>query len=193
MINTVSIADFVKVGTNRTGVWGKLYRASVAKKCKFPEGHYGEDIYYNAIYLTDNSVITAGVVESVTYLRYDNASSASHLWDVKDFLDIAEVIEKLYLVVKQRANNRKIREQYLQLFFTQFCKCKYNIILRRGYTKDIKALLKRVRKRHIKELFLSHLGIKYKLVLLIFSASNWVYRTWLLHDDPSMKLYEKAF
>ena len=189
---TITIEEYIKDGTSRTDVWGKLYKSSVAKKYRFPEGHYSEDLYYNALYVTDDSVRTAGVLGNVSYLRYDNPRSASHLWDAGDYLDSIYVIDDIYRAVTDRTSNQSIRDQYLHLFFTQFCKDKYNIILRKGYNKKTKQIVEKIRHPYVKELRKSRLKLKNKLALYVFSRFNCLYRAWLLRFDPTMKHYERA-
>ena len=144
------------------------------------------------LYLTDTDVQKAGIINTDTYLRYNNLKSASHLWTADDYLDIIKAIDEIYEIVKARPCSDSLKDRFVRQFFTQFCINKYHFLLRKKYDRDVRQVINEIRSRHIKDLWNSGLEWKYKLALHVFSASNLIYRLWLLYIDPTMRIYEKT-
>lgn len=140
---------------------------------------------------TDDDVKKAGTTDFVTYYRFNNPKSASHLWTIDNYFNNIKIIEELYKKI-ETIENVILRDQYLHVFFSQFCKNKYNIILRKGYSDEIKRTLKNIRSKHIKKLWCSKLRMKYKIAMHMLSASNSMYGFYLLQIDPTMRTYEKV-
>lgn len=184
--------DFVmRSGVNKTDVWGKLYHKSVAKKYSFPLGHYGEDLYFNGMVLSDECLDNVLVVDNVVYVHVDNSESASHKWSVDDFVDISTTVNSLYEAINKKNSSAEMKKVYYKLTFTQFASCKYNIILRKGYKGKVKAEMQKARAAIVKKLSKSELSIKEKAICYVLASSNTLYRAYILHKDPSMKNYEK--
>lgn len=191
-VKYVGINDFVlRSGVSRTDVWGKLYSRKLAVKHLFPQGHYGEDLYFNGMVLSDSDVFEVAVVDKPVYIHFDNNESASHKWISRDFADIADTVYDLYLNIKKTCSNDKIVNVYFKLVFTQFASMKYNIILRDDYRGELKSRMRKIKNNILKELSKSTLSTKEKIIYYVLVNFNSLYRVYIVRRDPTMKLYEK--
>lgn len=188
----VAPSDFAKrSGISKTDVWGKIYHKTVAQKYKFPLGHYGEDLYFNGMVLSDENLGKVLVTDSIVYTHIDNSESASHKWDVDDFVDISKTIKSLYDEINVKSDDIELVNVYYKLVFTQLASCKYNVILRKAYKANSKKELKQVRKYIVKLLPKSNLSLKDKVICFVLVSSNSLYRAYIVKRDPTMKIYEQ--
>ena len=188
----VNINDFVlRNGVSRTDVWGKLYHRDLAVKHLFPQGHYGEDLYFNGMMLSDSEVREVAVVNKPVYIHFENNDSASHKWTSEDFVDIADTVYKLYIEISKVCSNVNIINVYYKLVFTQFASLKYNVILRKKYHGEIRNRMKAIRRAVLRDLPKAKLSLKDKLICYVISSFNRLYREYIVRRDPTMRIYEK--
>ena len=192
-VEILNIYDYSsRGGTYRTNIWGKLYRKELLRQCKFPEGHYCEDIYFNGLYFSTPNIQKAAVLNSCAYIYRDNNASTSHNWDTSVFNDMVRVMAVLYEKVKKRTRSKLLISEYLQLFFTQYYSFKYNMILRKGYKGENKKVMAALKRRYEKELLRDrNIALPRKLGMLAMANNNELYRRWIIRHDPTMVQYEK--
>ncbi len=189
----VDIYEYTKRGgTYRTNVWGKLYRNELLAGCRFPVGHYCEDIYFNGLYFSNPNIKNAVVLKDTAYIYRDNDSSTSHKWNSLVFYDMCRVMAVLYEKVKKRTKSPLLISEYLQLFFSQYYSFKYNIVLRRGYKGEIRKVMSGLKRKYEKELLADrNISVGRKAGMLAMANSNALYRRWIIRHDPTMLIYEK--
>jgi glycosyltransferase involved in cell wall biosynthesis len=176
-------------GHSRFHVWGGVYRSTIAKKYYFPDGHLAEDFYYNALVYTDQNINEISYIHYLTYCYYMNEESVTHNWSCDQLYDMLHTISKAYELVVNRCDDISIKSTYLITYISQFCKIRYNIILRNGQHRELydeKVKIQRI-------LFRSKIiSIRKKIMFLVILYSNSIYRMWLLRRDPTMRKYEES-
>lgn len=184
--------DFLKKNSvNKTYVWSKLYKTEIARSHHFPEGRFGEDLYFNGLFFSDNRIDRVATIKSTVYVHYDNGESASHRWKVDDYISIFKTMEELYFQVKKNTKDESLILLYLSLVFSQFACWRYNVIIRKSYYAKYKDFFEKERYLILKELFRSNFSFFKKLMYLVLVYSNSLYRFYIFHKDPTMKVYEK--
>ncbi len=182
---------FKRNGVSKADVWGKLFHKSMILKYKFPEGHYFEDMYFNGLVITDNSLDKVLVTDNIVYTHFENNNSASHMWDENDSVDSCVTIKELYDVISANSQNSELIKAYYKLALTLWASFRYNVVLRKAYTGEAKEKLKQVRSSLIKHLPKSSLSLKDKIMYFVLVNNNALYRAYIIHNDPTMKIYEK--
>lgn len=183
--------DFLKKNSvNKTYVWSKLYKTEIARSHHFPEGRFGEDLYFNGLFFSDNRIDRVATIKSTVYVHYDNGESASHSWKPDDYIEIYLAIKQLYEKVKNNTDNSQIVLIYLSLVFTHYACWKYNLIIRNLYQEEKKFFFVKERPLILKEMWSSGFSLAKKVLYTCLVYSNEAYRRYIFHKDPTMKKYE---
>lgn len=184
--------DFIKQNSiNKTYVWSKIFKTEIAQSHHFPEGRFGEDLYFNGLYFSDNRIDKVATIKSTVYVHYDNGESASHNWNPDDYIEIYLAIKQLYEMVKNQTNNTQIVLIYLSLVFTHYACWKYNLIIRNKFFGEKKEFFIKERPIILNEMWSSDFSFAKKALYSWLVYSNEAYRRYIFHRDPTMKNYEK--
>ena len=161
IISIYTAQDFVRTsaGGYRTTVWCKLFKSELAKKYSFPVGYYADDVYWNALVLSDDSVKKIVVMHLITYYFTENMSSVTHNLNIQQYCDMEQVLFQLVDVVRNKTTNIEIINTYLLVYLSQHCNRKYDIIIRNAYTKEIRKFFSSNRKQRINELWHSKISL----------------------------------
>lgn len=139
---------FLKYPDYQVFILGKLFRASVAKKYDFPEGHYAEDVYYCSQFFSDERVKEVRTISLCTYIRTENSNSVSHNWNAKQYFELSEMVFESYLLAKKKND---LKEIYLDLAVKQFLDYRLFTVARKAYCSQIRYNYILLKKKLIKE------------------------------------------
>ena len=82
---------------------------------------------------------------------------------------------------------------YLVMLLSHYCQLKYNLILRNGFSTNIRRCYKKIIKKYIGDLIKNNrISIYKKLGLLVLLSNNGIFRLWVRWKDPTMRVYEKS-
>ena len=191
VVRSISAEEYSSAGSGRVYIWGKLLRRSIAMRYRFPVRHSAEDLYFNGLVISDPDTRRIVITNRTTYCYVYNPSSVSSNFRPEWFVDAMRTDEDLYEKVKAKSDNPVIVQNYLLFFFSQYCINKYNLILRGAFSPEIRAQFSADRKKHLRELFAAEIPLYKKLAYSLLSSSNALYRAFLIHRDPTVRVFER--
>ena len=180
---TISLGEIQKNHYANTRVWGRLYRKSAVSDLRFiPGTEPTEDSCFNELFYKETMKFR--ITDAKLYYYYMRPDSAIHTCFEKGILNsIGPLLEQLKWIETPEKRKRIIKRCYKYVLSARYSGM---------YTQDCSDVFDRS-KQLLKKLnqYLPELETKERTLFWVFSTFPSLYRTWRIHDDPSLREYER--
>lgn len=181
---SVSLKEIQANRVARTYAWGKLYRRTSVADLRYISGAVrAQDVYFNDFFFDRNMKFR--ITDAKLYYYCMRPDSAIHNNQARGILNsIWLILENL-----ERIDDSEKRKRVIQRCYKHVLSMRY----RELYTDDYPEVLK-TSKQLFKRLseYLPELDMKDRLVMHVLSASPFLYRAWIIHNDHSLLEIERS-
>ena len=164
--------------------WGRMIRADVIGELRYISGtEPAEDLCFNELLFEKNMHFR--MTDAKLYYYYQRKDSAIHMHMGRGVLNATKtLIQHMEQIADPDKRKRIIARCYKNIF-----SARYGEMFTREYVevlKQCKELLESLSN------YRSELDMKDRMVFGMMSRLPWLYRMWRIHDDPTLKEFERV-